>query len=347
MTSTDSPTSARATASGTGTMRAVVQDRYGDSAVLRLDERSAVPSPGDDQVLVRVHSAGLDRGTWHLMTGTPYAVRLAMGLSRPRQPILGRDLAGVVEAVGSKVTRFAPGDEVFGMGTGTFAELAVAPEAKLAHKPASLSFDEAAVVPISAGTALQALDAGRCAAGQRVLVTGASGGVGSYVVQLAAAMGAEVTGVASAGKLDLVRAMGAAQVLDYAKDDFADGTQQYDLIIDIAGSPSVRRLRRALTRSGTAVIVGGEDSGKILGMARQLRAVLASPFVGQRLTMLMARERASDLDRLVPLLSTAAVVPTIDRSYPLAQAPEAMARLEAGAVRGKIAITVLPAAGRD
>ena len=320
-------------------MRAVVQDRYGASEVLRVDERR-VPAPQGDQVLVRVRAAGLDRGTWHLMTGTPYAVRLAMGLTRPRQAIPGRDLAGVVEAVGPDVTRFAPGDEVFGMGTGTFAELALAPEDKLAPKPENLSFLQAAVVPISAGTALQALDVGRCAAGQRVLVTGASGGVGSYVVQLAVAMGAEVTGVASATKLDLVRSLGATYVLDYAHDDFADGSRQFDLVVDVAGNPSVRRLRRALTRAGTAVIVGGEDAGKVLGMSRQLRAVLVSPFVSQRLTMAVAKERASDLARLTPYLEGDSVVPSIDRSYPLEQAPEAMARLEAGEVRGKIAIAV-------
>lgn len=320
-------------------MRAVVQDGYGTSEVLRLAERP-LPTIKADQVLVRVHAAGLDRGTWHLMTGTPYAVRLAMGLTRPRQAVLGRDLAGVVEAVGAEVTRFAPGDEVFGMGTGTFAELVAAPEGKLAPKPANLTFAQAAVVPISAGTALRALDVGGCAAGQRVLVTGASGGVGSYAVQLAVAMGAEVTGVASAAKLDLVRSLGATHVLDYAVDDYADGSTRYDLVIDVAGNPSVRRLRRALTRSGTAVIVGGEDSGKLLGMSRQLRAVLTSPFVSQRLTMAVAKERASDLLRLTPLLESGAVVPSIDRTYPLEQAPEAMARLEAGEVRGKIAISV-------
>jgi NADPH:quinone reductase-like Zn-dependent oxidoreductase len=320
-------------------MRVVAQESYGTSEVLRPDVRP-VPTIKADQVLVRVHAAGLDRGTWHLMTGTPYAVRLAMGVTRPRQEIPGRDLAGVVEAVGADVTRFAPGDEVFGMGTGTFAELAVAAEHKLAPKPAGLTFEQAAVVPISGGTALQALDAGRCAAGQRVLVTGASGGVGSYVVQLAAAMGAEVTGVASAAKLDLVRSLGAAHVLDYAVDDFADGSQHYDLVVDIAGNASLRRLRRALTPSGTAAIVGAEDAGKILGMSRSLRAVLVSPFVGQRLIPVIAKERASDLERLTPYLEDGSVVPSLDRTYPLDRAAEAMAQMEAGQVRGKVAISV-------
>jgi NADPH:quinone reductase-like Zn-dependent oxidoreductase len=325
----------------TAAMRAVVQNGYGTSEVLGLADR-AVPTIKADQVLVRVHAAGLDRGTWHLMTGTPYAVRLAMGLTGPRQAIPGRDLSGVVEAVGTDVTRFAPGDEVFGMGTGTFAELAVAPEGKLSPKPANLTFEQAAVVPISGGTALQALDAGRCAEGQRVLVTGASGGVGSYVVQLAAAMGAEVTGVASEAKLDLVRSLGAAHVLDYAVDDFADGSQHYDLVVDIAGNASVRRLRRALTPSGAAAIVGAEDAGKILGMSRALRAALVSPFVRQRLLPVLAKERSSDLDRLTPYLENGSVVPSIDRTYSLDQAAEAMARLEAGQVRGKLAISVRP-----
>ena len=322
------------------TMSAVVQDGYGSADVLRSAE-IALPSVKDDQVLVRVHAAGLDRGTWHLMTGKPYAVRAVIGLRSPRQPVLGIDLAGVVEAVGAKVTRFSPGDEVYGMGVGSFAEYAVAKEAKLAPKPGKLSFEQAAVVPISGGTALQALtDSGHVEAGQRVLVTGASGGVGSYAVQLAKALGAEVTGVASAAKLDLVRSLGADHVLDHAKDDFADGTREYDLIIDVGGSPSVSRLRRALTRKGTAVIVGGEEGGNVTGMGRQLRALMTSPFVGQRLTMCVSRERASDLEQLTTLIEAGKVTPSIDRTYPLDQAADAMRHLDAGLVRGKIAITV-------
>jgi NADPH:quinone reductase-like Zn-dependent oxidoreductase len=322
-------------------MRTIVQDSYGSSDVLRLDD---LPRPDikDDQVLVHVHAAGLDRGTWHLMTGTPYAVRLVMGLRRPKQPVPGRDVAGIVEEVGVAVTRFAPGDEVFGMGDGTFAEYAAVREDKLALKPANLSFEEAAVVSISAVTALRALtEVGHVAAGQRVLVTGSSGGVGSYAVQLAKAMGAEVTGEASTAKLDFVRSLGASHVVDYTKDDFADGSRRYDLIIDVAGNPSVSRLRRALTPTGTAVIVGGEGSGQLTGMGRQLRALLTSPFVRQRLAMVMSKEQASDLEALRPFLESGQVRPSVDQVFALDQAPEAMRRLETGQARGKIAISVV------
>jgi NADPH:quinone reductase-like Zn-dependent oxidoreductase len=328
------------TPSGTR-MRTIVQDSYGSSDVLRLDD---LPRPDikDDQVLVRVHAAGLDRGTWHLMTGTPYAVRLVMGLRRPKQPVPGRDVAGIVEEVGAAVTRFAPGDEVFGMGDGTFAEYAAVREDKLALKPANLSFEEAAVVSISAVTALRALtEVGHVAAGQRVLVTGSSGGVGSYAVQLANAMGAEVTGEASTAKLDFVRSLGASHVVDYTKDDFADGSRRYDLIVDVAGNPSVSRLRRALTPTGTAVIVGGEGIGQLTGMGRQLRALLTSPFVRQRLAMVISKEQASDLEALRPFLESGQVRPSVDQVFALDQAPEAMRRLETGQARGKIAISIV------
>jgi NADPH:quinone reductase-like Zn-dependent oxidoreductase len=292
---------------------------------------------------VRVQAAGLDRGTWHLMTGTPYLMRIAgMGFRGPKDPVPGRDLAGTVEAVGDEVTRFAVGDEVYGVGRGSFAEYAVAAEGKLAHKPVRLSFEQAAVVPISAGTALQALtDQGRIESGQQVLIIGASGGVGSYAVQLAKALGAEVTGVASTAKLDLVRALGADHVLDYTREDYADGTHRYDLVLDIAGNPGLSRLRRALTPTGTAVLVGGEDGGNLTGgMHRQLRALLLSPFVGQRLAWFIAKERASDLERLTDLIEAGQVTPSIDRTYPLDRVPEAMRHLEAGRVRGKVAITI-------
>ncbi len=292
---------------------------------------------------MRVHAAGLDRGTWHLMTGRPYLMRVVgMGFRGPKDPVPGRDLAGTVEAVGDKVTGFAVGDEVYGVGRGSFAQYAVAAEGKLAHKPTSLSFEQAAVVPISAGTALQALtDQGRIESGQRVLIIGASGGVGSYAVQLAKALGAEVTGVASTAKLDLVRSLGADHVLDYTREDYADGTHRYDLILDIAGNPALSRLRRALTPTGTAVLVGGEDGGNLTGgMNRQLRALLLSPFVGQRLAWFIAKERASDLERLTDLIEAGQVRPSIDRTYPLDGVPEAMRHLEAGRVRGKVAITI-------
>jgi NADPH:quinone reductase-like Zn-dependent oxidoreductase len=324
----------------TTTMRAVVQDRYGSSEVLRLAE---VPRPrvADHDVLVRVHAAGLDRGTEHLMTGRPYVMRLGFGIRRPRDPVSGRDMAGTVAAVGSAVTRFAVGDEVYGVAPGSFAEYATAHEDKVARKPANLSFAQAAVVPISAGTALQALvDVGRAQPGQSVLVLGASGGVGSYAVQLAKAFGTEVTAVCSRAKLDLVAALGADHVLDYTREDFADATRKYDLILDVGGNPSVRRLRRALAPRGTAVFVGGENAGRVTGMGRQLRGALVSPFVRQRLTLFLAKERAADLERLTELIEAGKVVPSLDRSYPLEEAPEAMRRLESGKVRGKVAITV-------
>jgi NADPH:quinone reductase-like Zn-dependent oxidoreductase len=326
----------------TDTMAAVVQDRYGDAGVLH-QERIGVPEIAANEVLVRVHAAGLDRGTWHLMTGKPYLMRVAgMGFRGPKDRVPGRDLAGVVEAVGSAVTRFAVGDEVYGVGRGSFAERAVAREDQLARKPVSLSFEQAAVVPTSAATALQALtEQGRVQAGQSVLVIGASGGVGSYAVQLAKALGARVTGVASTAKLDLVRALGADEVLDYTRDDYADGTQRYDLILDIAGNPGLARLRRALTPEGTAVIVGGEDGGNLTGgMNRQLRAMLVSRFVGQRLAWFIAKQRASDLERLTAFIEAGQVTPSIDRTYPLDRVPEAMRHLEAGQVRGKVAITI-------
>jgi NADPH:quinone reductase-like Zn-dependent oxidoreductase len=324
-------------------MRAIVQTKYGDSGDLHLD-RIDVPDVADDEVLVRVHAAGLDRGTWHLMTGKPYVMRIAgMGFKGPKDRVPGRDLAGVVEAVGSAVTKFAIGDEVYGIGRGTFAEYAVAPEAKLAHKPARLSFEQAAVVPISAGTALQALtDQGHLEAGQSVLVIGASGGVGSYAVQLAKALGAEVTGVAGTEKLDLVHSLGADHVIDYTHADFADGTSHYDLILDIAGNPGLSRLRRALTPTGTVVLVGGEHGGNLTGgMNRSLRALLLTPFIRQRFAMYVAKERASDLERLAGFFEAGTVVPSLGHTFPLDRVPEAMRLLDSGHVRGKVAITTI------
>ena len=323
-------------------MRAVVQDRYGAVDVLRLT-RIARPEAADNEVLVQVHAAGLDRGTWHLMTGKPYLMRIAgLGFRGPKERVPGRDLAGTVAAVGAAVTGFAVGDEVYGVGRGTFAEYAVAKADKVARKPAGLSHEQAAVVPISAATALQALtDHGRLAPGQHVLVICASGGVGSYAVQLAKALGAEVTGVASPAKLDLVRSLGADHVIDYTREDFADTGHRYDLILDIAGNPSLRRLRRALTPTGTAVIVGGENGGDLTGgMNRTMRALALSPFTRQRFANFINKERASDLDRLTVFIDAGQVTPSIDRTFPLDQVPEAMRQLVTGQVRGKIAITI-------
>jgi NADPH:quinone reductase-like Zn-dependent oxidoreductase len=324
------------------TMPAIVQDRYGDESTWR-HQHIAVPVVADDEVLVRVHAAGLDRGTWHLMTGKPYLMRIAgLGFKGPKIPVPGRDLAGTVAAVGAGVSSFEVGDAVYGVGRGSFAQYTVARADRLAHKPASLTFEQAAVVPISAATALQALcDHGRLEQGQHVLVIGASGGVGSYAVQIAKALGAEVTGVASTSKLDLVRSLGADHVIDYTLEDFAATGVRFDLILDIAGNPKLSRLRRALTPHGTVVIVGGEDGGNLTGgMNRTLRALALSLFTSQRFANFINKERASDLDKLTALIDTGQVTPSIDRTYPLEQVPEAMRQLASGVVRGKVAITL-------
>jgi NADPH:quinone reductase-like Zn-dependent oxidoreductase len=323
------------------TMRAIVYRSYGSVDVLHVEE-IARPVISENEVLVRVHAAGLDRGTWHFMTGLPYLGRLAFGLRAPKNPVLGLDVAGAVTEVGSKVTRFQPGDEVFGVARGSFAEYAAAREDKLAPKPARLGFEQAAVVPVSASTALQGLrDSGRVEAGQKVLIIGASGGVGTYAVQLAKAFGAEVTGVCSTAKVDLVRSIGADHVIDYTREDFADGTRRYDLIVDIGGNRRLSLLRRALLPKGTLVLLGGEEGGKLTGgMNRQIRALALSLFVGQRLRMFIAKQNRADLETLSRFIDAGQLTPFMDKSYPLAEVPEAMRRLEAGQVRGKIAITI-------
>lgn len=322
-------------------MRAVVQRRYGAAADVLEMATVVRPDPTGADVLVQVRAAGVDRGTWHLMTGKPYLLRLALGIRRPRNPVPGGDLAGAVVAVGPDVTRFSVGDEVYGFGRGTFAEYALASEDKLAPKPAALSFEQAAVVPVSAATALQALDLGAAQAGQHVLVVGASGGVGSYAVQLAKALGAEVTGVASGPKLDLVRSLGADHVVDRTREDFAAVAGRYDLVLDIGGNAAIRRLRRAATETGTVVIVGGEDGGSLTGgMHRTIGALLLSPFVRQRLTNFIARQRAGDLERLTVLIESGDVVPALDTTYPLERATEALELLERGQARGKYAVRV-------
>jgi NADPH:quinone reductase-like Zn-dependent oxidoreductase len=328
------------------TMQAVVHDEYGSADVLHLAE-VARPRIRPHEVLVEVRAAGLDRGTWHLMAGRPYVIRalgfsMGFGVRRPRQRVPGLDLAGTVAAVGSKVTRFAPGDEVFGIGRGTFAPFAAALEDKLAHKPTGLSFEQAAVVPISGLTALQALrDGGRVDPVHHVLVLGASGGVGSYAVQLAKAFGAEVTGVCRTDKVDFVAGLGADHVLDHTRDPIADGSVRYDVILDIAGNLPLSRLRRALTPEGALVVVGNEQGGAVTGgLGRTLRAPLLSMFVRQRLTMLVSKEDHRDLEVLRPLLASGQVVPALERTYPLAEAADAMRHLESGDTRGKLAITL-------
>lgn len=324
-----------------GTMRAITQSRYGTADTWSLDETDR-PVIGPGEVLVKVHSAGLDRGTWHLMAGLPYAMRLGLGLHGPKTAVPGLDLSGTVAAIGEDVARFRVGDEVFGIGKGAYAEFAAVREDKLALKPAGLPFEQAAALAISGSTALRAVtDVGQAEAGQRVLVIGASGGVGSYAVQIATALGAEVTGVCSAAKADLVRSLGAVHVLDYTRDDFADGSTAYDVIIDIGGNSSISRLRRALTPDGTAVIVGGEDGGRLTGgMDRQLRALVVSPFVGQRMAFVLPKEHYSFLERLATMVEDGALVPSVERTYPLSEAPGAMRQLVSGTVRGKLVITI-------
>jgi NADPH:quinone reductase-like Zn-dependent oxidoreductase len=326
-------------------MKAIVQDRYGDLDVLDFRDIDQ-PVPTDNQVLIRVHAAGLHRGDWHVMTGLPYLIRLVvptLGLRGPKTPVLGMDVAGTVEVVGPNVTRFQPGDEVFGWCDGAFAEYAIAPEDQLAAKPADLSFEQAAVVPISGFAALQGLrDVGEVHPGQRVLVIGAAGGVGSFAVQLAKAFGAQVTGVASTTQLELVGSIGADEVIDYTSQDVTDGTGHWDLILDCAGRRTLSQLRRALTPKGTLVIVGGEGGGRWLGgFDRQLRALVLSRLVGQRLRMLSSKPRQDDLEVLRELLEAGKVTPVIGRSYPLGEVPEAMRQMVEGrGGGGKIAITV-------
>jgi NADPH:quinone reductase-like Zn-dependent oxidoreductase len=322
-------------------MRAIVQDRYGSSDTWQLTDIDR-PEIKPHEVLVHVHAAGLDRGTWHAMTGRPYLMRImGFGFRSPKNRVPGLAVAGTVAAVGANVTRFTVGDEVFGVSRGGFAEYAAAREDKLARKPSTLTFEQAAAVPVSATTALQGLRLGRIEAGQKVLIIGASGGVGTYAVQLAKAFGTEVTAVCSAAKADLVRSLGADHVIDYATDDVTDGSRRYDLILDIAGNTSLRRLRRALNPTGSLVIVGGESKGNLTGgFGRSLRAPLVSIFVRPRLTMLVSKEHHADLLPLTDLIDAGRLTPSIDATYMLDQARDAMRKLEAGTVRGKISIAI-------
>lgn len=322
-------------------VKAIIRDAYGSVDVLRLAD---IDQPVTDKadVLVRVHAAGLDQGVWHLMTGTPYAMRLAgFGIRAPKNSLLGYDVAGRIEAVGAQVTEFRPGQEVFGTCRGSFAEYAVARPDRLVLKPESVSFEQAAALPISGFAALQAVrEHGGVRPGQRVLIIGAGGGVGTFAVQIAKADGAEVTGVCSASKTELVRSIGADHVIDYAREDFADGRSRYEVILDIAGNRSLSALRRALTPRGTLVIVGAENAGNWLGIRRQLRAAALSPFLRQKLGFFISKERRRDLEELRTLLEAGTVRPVVDRTFPLEGVPEAVRYLREGHARGKVIITV-------
>lgn len=323
-------------------MKAIVQDRYGSADVLEFRDIED-PVVGEDDVLVRVHAAGCGPDVWHLMTGQPYFVRLMPGFHKMRAGVRGRDVAGTVEAVGANVTGFRPGDEVMGIGEGSFAELAIARPDKLVAKPARLTFEQAAALPISGLTALQAMrDVGKVQAGQKVLVIGAGGGVGTLTVQVAKAFGAHVTGVCSTSKVDLVRSIGADDVIDYTRQDFADGSRHWDLIVETAGRRSLSDLRRALTPKGTLAIVGGEGGGKWTGGFFQqiFRAPLLSLFVSQRLRPVVSAEPQEDLLALKELVERNDVTPVIGRTYPLIEAADAIRYLAKGHAAGKIVITV-------
>lgn len=321
-------------------MKAIIRGAYGSVDVLRLGE-TAKPVAREGEVLLRVHAAGVDQGVWHLMTGTPYAMRLVgFGIRAPKNRLLGYDVAGRVEAVGAAVTEFQPGQELFGTCRGSFAEYAVARPERLLPKPDNVSFEEAAAVPISGFAALQAVRHGGVRPGQRVLITGAGGGVGTFAVQIAKAAGADVTGVSSASKTALVGSIGADHVIDYTRENFADGRNRYDVILDIAGNRALSELRRALTPRGTLVIVGAEDAGNWLGIRRQLRAAALSPFVRQKLGFFISKERRDDLEELRQLLEAGTIRPVVDRTFQLEEVPEAIRYLRDGHARGKVVIAI-------
>jgi NADPH:quinone reductase-like Zn-dependent oxidoreductase len=322
-------------------MQAIVHSRYGPPDGLELNDIDQ-PVITDDAVLVRVHAAAVGKGDWLTVQGLPYVARLRYGLPNPKHPVPGFDVAGRIESVGPNVTRLQPGDAVFGWCDGSFAEYASVPQGQLVRKPANLSFEQAAAVPISGFAALQALrDTGGVQPGQKVVIIGASGGVGSFAVQLAKAFGAQVTGVASTSQLELVGSIGADEVIDYTREDVTDGTRQWDVIVDTGGRRTLSQLRRALTPTGTLVIVGGEGGGRWMGgFLRNLRAPVVSRFTGQRLRMLTSKPNQDDLQVLRELIEASKLRPLIGRTYPLGEAPEAMRALEAGSTRGKIVITV-------
>lgn len=323
-------------------MKAIVQDVYGSPAVLQLRDIAA-PGPRQGEVLIRVRAAGVDQGVWHLMTGLPYLIRLfGYGIKRPKVPVRGREVAGIVEAVGVGVTRFSAGEEVYGVCEGSFAEYVCAKEGKVARKPANLSFEEAAAAAISAVTALQAVrDAGEVTVGQKVLIIGAGGGVGSFAVQLAKAFGAEVTGVCSTGKVELVRSLGADAVIDYTQSDIAGSGVLYDVILDTAGNRPLSVLRRVLAPKGTLVIVGGEGGGKVTGgFERSLGAPFASLLSGQKFRGLVTKETYLDLEALTSLIEAGSVKPAVDKVFPLIEAPAAIRYLREGRSRGKVVVRI-------
>ena len=329
-------------------MKAIVQDVYGGPQELRLEEVER-PVPGDGEVLVRVLAGSANPRDWHLMRGLPYVARPQMGMRKPKWRFPGSDVAGVVEAVGSGVTRFAPGDEVFAnVDEGGFSEFTSVPERILARKPANLTFEEAAAVPLAATTALQLLRHGGVRPGHRVLVVGASGGVGSFAVQIAKAMGAHVTGVCSTANVELVRSLGADEVIDYTREDFAAGGPRYDVIVQFGGTTSARVARRALTRDGALVLSSGEGGGRWFGpMGRMVAGMLLSPFVSQKIGPFTAKACAEDLDTLRTMIEAGEIRPVVERTFAMDEIPVAVRLIETAHVRGKLAITMRPAAERS
>ena len=323
-------------------MKGIVQERFGPPDVLRLVDTDR-PDVGADEVLVRVHAAAVNPADWHILRGDPLVARLmGVGLARPKARVAGIDASGVVEAVGANVRGLRPGEEVLGFCRGAFAEYARAEADTVVPKPVRLTFEQAAAVPMAGATALRAIrDVGGVRAGHRVLVNGAAGGVGTYAVQIATALGAEVTGVCSTRNVELVRSIGAAHVVDYTTEDFTDGRARYDVILDNVGNRPLRRLRRALTPTGTLVLNGGGSPGRVVGaVGSLLRAVAVNTFVRQRLRPLMARQKRADLLTLTGLIEDGKLTPVLDRTYPLADTAEGLRRVEQGHARGKVVITV-------
>ncbi len=323
-------------------MKAIIYRCYGSPEVLRLED-VAKPTPGDKDVLVKVHAASLNPYDWHFMRGSPYVMRMDSGIGAPKDTRFGVDYSGTVEAVGRSVTRYHVGDEVFGARSGALSEYLIVPEDRvIVPKPAGISFDQAASIPMASMTALQALrENGHVKAGQKVLINGASGGVGTFAVQLARVMGADVTAVASTRNLEMVRGLGANRVIDYTKEDFTEGTQKYDLILDIAGTHSLSDYRRVLTHEGTLVIVGATDRGNWFGpLSEPVKALVMSPFVSQNMAMMLATYSQKDLAYVADLMSTGKITAVIDRRYKLSEVPAAIAYLEEGHARGKVIINV-------
>lgn len=326
-------------------MKAVVYTEYGPPEVLEVRDLKK-PEPTDDQVLIKVHAAAVNPYDWHFIRGTPYVMRMMIGgLRKPKDPRVGVDYAGTVEAVGKNVTQFKPGDEVFGNRSGAFAEyLCARADRAIALKPANMTFEQVAGVPVAGLTALQGLrDHGKVQRGQKVLINGASGGVGTFAVQIAKALGAEVTGVCSTRNVDLVRSLGADHVIDYTKEDFTKGEQRYDVILDNVGTQPLSGFRRVLTENGICVIIGGggPNDGKWVGpMSRPIKAKLMSPFIKQKIGMMMAEGKPEDLKFLADLMQSGKVTPVIDRTYPLSEIREAVRYVETGRARGKVIITV-------